>query len=624
MGDFSRSTFDRLKHYVGVRMQQGVPLLDADWNELEDIRRYEVQAFLKWFVGDGVPAGNNGFRIDPAGVVNDLLITGGNGTPDGAGRCLVDGRDAVNETTLAYTAQPLFNNAALAAAWDVPVLGPLSPPGTGTRTDLVFLDVWDREVNAAEDDALVNPLVGMETAVRLRREWTVRVRPGLDTVPQPADTDFRTGHSYLPLARMFRQAGAATILAPALTDLRPRGLLMPPGTFVDDVFGLSAEDYRRGTYRPQVSIREAINALLAGRLPTTRELAVSPNPAADVLGRASVVDANGGLVAIWQRGNAGSEQIVGARLDPARASDFEPALTIASGGRRLNPAAAPLPNGDLLVAYQTGANDGVTTNVEMRRGSLTNLSGVQPQIVAGSDTTAEQEARAVLVGDQVVFFVLIGITKRRWHFKRYHHVQDGFVDANPVPFSAPDLDVRDLHAASAGGVVWVAHGDGTSVQVARFNPVNPSGNQQDPPVIDMQASFAAARTPEVFVLALSGTEALVCYDDGAGISVVAAGNGAWSAPARVPDTVAADIEPAMLRDADGTVHLLHARPAGGSTADIFLRRRTGSGLWTAPQKLVAGAASTPRPFPILVPASGPWAFWSASADIFAKRIITSI
>ena len=44
MGDFSRTTIDRLKHYVSVRLQQGVPLLDADWNEQDDIRRYELQA----------------------------------------------------------------------------------------------------------------------------------------------------------------------------------------------------------------------------------------------------------------------------------------------------------------------------------------------------------------------------------------------------------------------------------------------------------------------------------------------------------------------------------------------------------------------------------------------------
>lgn len=68
-GNFSRDPDARLrdavaKHYVGVRMQQGVPLLDADWNELEDLRRHELQSLVQQFIGDGVPDGNDGFRIE--------------------------------------------------------------------------------------------------------------------------------------------------------------------------------------------------------------------------------------------------------------------------------------------------------------------------------------------------------------------------------------------------------------------------------------------------------------------------------------------------------------------------------------------------------------------------------
>ncbi len=63
MGNFSRDTFDRIKHYVSVRLQQGVPIVDADWNELQDVRKHELETFLKWFVGNGVPLGNDGFAI---------------------------------------------------------------------------------------------------------------------------------------------------------------------------------------------------------------------------------------------------------------------------------------------------------------------------------------------------------------------------------------------------------------------------------------------------------------------------------------------------------------------------------------------------------------------------------
>jgi hypothetical protein len=214
MGNFSRDTFDRLKHYVGVRLQQGVPIVDADWNELEDIRRYELQDFLRWFVGNGVPSGNNGFRIQAVAEPNDLSIRGGDGTPAGTGRILVDGMDVLNESDIRYTAQPLFNNAALGAEWGVDPIPPLTTPA-GNRTDTVYLDVWDREVDSTEDTDLVNPAIGVETCVRTKREWAVRVVEGSSVVPAPT-----SGHRFYGLARLARIGGAAVIPAGGITDLR--------------------------------------------------------------------------------------------------------------------------------------------------------------------------------------------------------------------------------------------------------------------------------------------------------------------------------------------------------------------------------------------------------------------
>ena len=57
-GNFSNggvATFDEHKRYVGVRLQQGVPLLDRDWNELDDIRRFFEQRLREHYVGEGVP-----------------------------------------------------------------------------------------------------------------------------------------------------------------------------------------------------------------------------------------------------------------------------------------------------------------------------------------------------------------------------------------------------------------------------------------------------------------------------------------------------------------------------------------------------------------------------------------
>src|SRR4051812_12821849 len=92
MGDFSRDTFQLTntlyqvlsgktvanpRHYVGVRLQQGVPLLDSDWNELEDLRRLELQALVKMFIGTGVPVGNDGFRVSSSGDANNFSLHAG-------------------------------------------------------------------------------------------------------------------------------------------------------------------------------------------------------------------------------------------------------------------------------------------------------------------------------------------------------------------------------------------------------------------------------------------------------------------------------------------------------------------------------------------------------------------
>jgi hypothetical protein len=213
MGNFSRDTFDKLKHYVGVRLQQGVPILDADWNEMEDIRKYELRAFLKWFVGNGVPRGSDGFRIGPPedGRADDFSIA--------PGICLVDGCVVINEEREAgdnwagsYRGQRLFKSG------DLPKLSrPIEPD----RVDTVYLDVWEREVDATDDPDLINQAIGIETAVRLKREWVVRVAEYAIEPPPAGD-----GHVFYPLAHL-RPIGPGGE-APHIVDRRRTGLTLSP------------------------------------------------------------------------------------------------------------------------------------------------------------------------------------------------------------------------------------------------------------------------------------------------------------------------------------------------------------------------------------------------------------
>jgi hypothetical protein len=100
----------------------------------------------------------------------------------------------------------------------VAVIPPLTTPtGSATtppRTDIVYLDVWEREVGSAEDANLINPAIGVETSVRLKREAAVRVAEGTTTLPSAP-----TGHVFLPLALLHRPVNQAAITD--IEDIRP-------------------------------------------------------------------------------------------------------------------------------------------------------------------------------------------------------------------------------------------------------------------------------------------------------------------------------------------------------------------------------------------------------------------
>jgi len=201
MGNFSRNTFGPQKGYVSVRLQQGVPLVDADWNELSDVTRDETYRSVALISAAGLDWRAFDFL---AGTPNNPTVMGGTG--------IVNGR-TFQAGPIVYDTQP-WRNPATAAADGVPVIPALTTP-TANRTDICYLDVWEREVGQAEDPVLVNPVIGVETSVRLKREVALRVAEGTSTLPtEPA------GHAHLPLAFFNRPAGSDTVTAPQREDLR--------------------------------------------------------------------------------------------------------------------------------------------------------------------------------------------------------------------------------------------------------------------------------------------------------------------------------------------------------------------------------------------------------------------
>jgi hypothetical protein len=186
-GDYTRVTFRPTADYVGVLKQQGRVALDADHNEQVDLEDRRARASMLDVVGRAAvpisdPANATAFAITvPA--AGQLAI--------GRGRMYVDGilvechgrgpyatfdprlAESTGSGTVAYAAavpngQPYF-----------PVPLPPAPSAAGT-TDLVYLDVWRREVTALEDPALREvALGGPDTATRWQTVWQVRLLKGV-------------------------------------------------------------------------------------------------------------------------------------------------------------------------------------------------------------------------------------------------------------------------------------------------------------------------------------------------------------------------------------------------------------------------------------------------------------
>ncbi|HEU4389339.1 MAG TPA: hypothetical protein VFV34_16160, partial [Blastocatellia bacterium] len=101
MGNFSKSPDTVLKAnqdkgYVGIHVEQGVPVLDRDLNLLQDLLAATLRTVVSKYIGDGALA--NGFLIQAIPSNNDFLIK--------AGSALVNGIDVVNPVDVRYLQQP--------------------------------------------------------------------------------------------------------------------------------------------------------------------------------------------------------------------------------------------------------------------------------------------------------------------------------------------------------------------------------------------------------------------------------------------------------------------------------------------------------------------------------------
>jgi hypothetical protein len=152
--DITRSTFQRKKHYSGVRMQQGRVQLDADWNEQVDIQTHMDRITRRDTIGfTGTRQDDGGFEI--------TVEAGGTSLSIGQGRYFVGGILCENEAKVPVSEQP-----------DVPAFDLPSTNGFY----LAYLDVWERNITALEDPTIREvALGGPDTATRAKTIWQVKM-----------------------------------------------------------------------------------------------------------------------------------------------------------------------------------------------------------------------------------------------------------------------------------------------------------------------------------------------------------------------------------------------------------------------------------------------------------------
>jgi len=247
--DFTRTSFDPLKRFSQVLMQQGRVQLDADWNEQAAILLH----IMRRFIADVIPnGGGSGFGITTidtkTAVTDDFAIGAGTFYVDGI-LCelastpvpvqLVSGAQQIKVAAWTVDETPFRANQYLQLTDDSPVnpvtavvvtkiadidyadltlklddadltvlngakmvrarrlvtyrSQPDFPAGakfdSGSQYQ-VYLDVWERLVTCLEDDSIREvALNGPDTAARARVVWQIKTTPYLQPQVRPGNTN---------------------------------------------------------------------------------------------------------------------------------------------------------------------------------------------------------------------------------------------------------------------------------------------------------------------------------------------------------------------------------------------------------------------------------------------------
>lgn len=472
------------KGYLGLHVEQGVPVLDRDLNLLGDLLRAGLRGLAARYIGDGVAAGSQAFAIaaveeededDDGDPGNDFRILAGAEPP---GRCLVGGIEASITESLRYREQG-------DAGGRPPELSPPTDDDPDPRVDLAYLDVWLAEEIGAHDPALANPDdVGLRTSTRTQVRWRVRVAEG----GQPPEPDPR--HVHLPLARLRRPRDEPRIRPDHITDLRRTHLNLAevegrvdvlerlPGRLVPDLFDVAPGEYEEGGGRPTVSVREALNGLLRGEVPATPLRPLADPVTEDGDAHAARLPDGSTLVA-WTQRREDDEHEHEVMVRRLREDGGPGPRQVTDGASRPSEVrVVPLGGDQVLLAYLVQFGPRGRRRVSFKIAPVDGLADAPEHHIEGLHGETYMDLSVVRTGKLVTFVVHFvepgpgGVACRRLRWTS--EPDDWWIDES-LRYLSDSGGARELTAmADDEGRVWAAFsarsGVGMTIRVIRFDP----------------------------------------------------------------------------------------------------------------------------------------------------------
>lgn len=187
MASITRDQFLRSKHVQMKVHQKGSLLMDADLNEQNDVDLERYRRVLSCLLLREDVRFDYGFWITANSTALTVNIMAG---------------DAAFHLDDDHAALVTHEGTTELTGFQSWVAGGVQ------RTDVVYIDIEEKEISPEDDPNIVNPAAGAETCRDIRLEYTVRIASDTSSVPTaPA------GHVYRPLVTITKDGSSDQIVS---------------------------------------------------------------------------------------------------------------------------------------------------------------------------------------------------------------------------------------------------------------------------------------------------------------------------------------------------------------------------------------------------------------------------